>query len=190
LYPRWNLTGRPALPDLLASADLVHATSAVAVPPAADRQRLVVTVHDLAFLAAPSYFPRQWRQVYRTGLRATLRRADAIVTPSRATAEDLLTRTKVDPSRVHVIPEAAALPESTSDPSETLARLKCRARTSSRRDARAQEEPRPADPRVPPGRDDRRPPRARAGGPLGWHRQALMRELALKGRATSCSPVA
>ncbi len=71
LYPRWNLTGRPALPEPLASADLVHAASAVAVPPAGDRQRLVVTVHDLAFLAVPSYFPRQWRQVYRTGLRAT-----------------------------------------------------------------------------------------------------------------------
>ncbi len=182
LYPRWNLTGRPPLPAPLGDADLVHATSAVAVPPAGDGQKLVVTVHDLAFLAVPSYFPRQWRQVYRTGLRATIRRADAIVTPSRSTAEDLLSRTKVDPSRVHVIPEAAALPASDMDPEQALARLKV---------------PRPyilsvgtLEPRknlVRLVRAYRRvattgiPHALVLAGPLGWHRQALMRELALAG---------
>ena len=182
LYPRWNLTGRPPLPEPLASADLVHAASAVAVPPAAGPQRLVVTVHDLAFLAVPSFFPRQWRHVYRTGLRATLRRAHAIVTPSRATAEDLLSRTKVDPSRVHVIPEAAALPASEGDPDAAIARLKV---------------PRPyilsvgtLEPRknlVRLVRAYRRvattglPHALVLAGPLGWHRQALMRELALEG---------
>jgi glycosyltransferase involved in cell wall biosynthesis len=182
LYPRWNLTGRPSLPAPLGDADLVHAASAVAVPPAGDGQKLVVTVHDLAFLAVPSYFPRQWRQVYRTGLRATIRRADAIVTPSRSTAEDLLSRTKVDPSRVHVIPEAAALPTSLGDPDGALARLKV---------------PRPyilsvgtLEPRknlVRLVRAYRRvattgvPHALVLAGPLGWHRQALMRELALAG---------
>jgi len=182
LYPRWNLTGRPGLPAPLAGTDLVHAPSGVAVPPAAAGQKLVVTVHDLAFLATPSFFPRQWRQVYRTGLRATIRRADAIVTPSRATAEDLLTRTKVDPARVHVIPEAAALPESPGDPEEALSRLKV---------------PRPyilsvgtLEPRknlVRLVRAYRRvattgvPHALVLAGPIGWHQQALMREIALAG---------
>jgi glycosyltransferase involved in cell wall biosynthesis len=183
LYPRWNLTGRPPLPSPLSDADLVHAASAVAVPPAGDAQKLVVTVHDLAFLAVPSFFPRQWRQVYRTGLRATIRRADAIVTPSRSTAEDLLTRTKVDPSRVHVIPEAAAVPATADEnPERVLARLKI---------------PRPyilsvgtLEPRknlVRLVRAYRRvattglPHALVLAGPLGWHRQALMRELALAG---------
>ena len=167
LYPRWNLTGRPPLPAPLGDADLVHAASAVAVPPAGDGQKLVVTVHDLAFLAVPSYFPRQWRQVYRTGLRATIRRADAIVTPSRSTAEDLLSRTKVDPSRVHVIPEAAALPPSQADPDTGPG---------------PPEDPRPYSCRSAPwnrgrtlsgwsgptaGCDDRRPPRAGAGRAAG-----------------------
>jgi glycosyltransferase involved in cell wall biosynthesis len=182
LYPRWNLTGRPPLPGPLADADLVHAASAVAVPPAGDGHKLVVTVHDLAFLAVPSMFPRQWRQVYRTGLRATLRRADTIVTPSRSTAEDLLSRTKVDPSRVHVIPEAAALPSSDGDPDAVLARLKI---------------PRPfvlcvgtLEPRknlIRLIRAYRRvattgaPHALVLAGPLGWQRQALLRELALAG---------
>lgn len=182
LYPRWNLTARPSLPEPLASADLVHAASAVAVPPASGSQRLVVTVHDLAFLAVPSFFPRQWRQVYRTGLRATVRRAHAIVTPSRATAEDLLSRTKVDPSRVHVIPEAAALPTSAGDPDAALARLKVHRpyilsvgtlepRKNLVRLVRAYR--RVATTGVPHA--------LVLAGPLGWHRQALMRELALEG---------
>ncbi|MEX2101240.1 MAG: hypothetical protein WEA54_01770, partial [Actinomycetota bacterium] len=49
LYPRWDLFGRPALPESLRSADVLHATNPSAIPPAAGRQRLVVTVHDLAF---------------------------------------------------------------------------------------------------------------------------------------------
>src|SRR5262245_6234279 len=57
LYPRWNLLGRPPLPSTIRSSDLIHATSASAIPPAAGDQRLVVTVHDLAFELYPGMFP-------------------------------------------------------------------------------------------------------------------------------------
>src|SRR5204863_998543 len=124
LYPRWNLTARPSLPPALASMDLVHAPSAVAIPPAADGQRLVVTVHDLAFLVVPHVFPTVWRSLFRVGLRAAVRRADAIVAVSRNTAEDLLSRTKVDPAKVHVIPEAAAVPHVAGDGDAVVGRLK------------------------------------------------------------------
>jgi glycosyltransferase involved in cell wall biosynthesis len=123
LYPGWNVFGRPALPAPLASAEILHATSGVAVPPTATGQRLVVTIHDLAFLRFPALFPRRWRIVYRLGLRAAVRRADAILTPSRSTAEDLLSRTPVDPARVHITPLAASLPVARGDPTETLGRL-------------------------------------------------------------------
>ena len=184
LYPRWNLSGRPPLPEPLRAADLVHAPSSVAVPPAAGGQRLVVTVHDLATMAVPALFPPKWRQVYRAGLRAAVRRADAIVTPSRFTAEDLLSRTKVDPARVHVIPEGAALPEAPAgpDPDRALSRLRV---------------PTPyvlfvgtLEPRKNLVRLVRAYRRVAASGlphalvlagPLGWQRQALLRELALAG---------
>jgi glycosyltransferase involved in cell wall biosynthesis len=182
LYPRWNLAARPALPPSLRSAALVHAMSASAVPPVADGQRLVVTVHDLAFDRYPGMFPRTWRATYRLGLRAAVRRAHAIVTPSRNTAEDLLSRTDVDPKKLHVVPEAAALPPSDVNVGEALSRLKVRPpyvvfvgtiepRKNLVRLVRAYR--RVAATGVPHA--------LVLAGPLGWHHESLMRELVLEG---------
>jgi glycosyltransferase involved in cell wall biosynthesis len=123
LYPRWALTGRPPLPIELAGCDVVHATNHAAVPPAAEGQALVVTVHDLAFDRFPQAFPRSWRWLYRAGVRAASRRADAVVVPSRATAADLTRRHGVDATRVHVTPLASSLPTAGLDPSEVLRSL-------------------------------------------------------------------
>jgi glycosyltransferase involved in cell wall biosynthesis len=182
LYPRWDLLGRPALPASIRAADIVHATNHAAVPPAGDGQRLVVTVHDLAFDRFPALFPRSWRMLYRMGLRAAVRRADAIVAPSRSTAEDVLSRTGVDPRALHVVPLASALPSGTLDAEEVLARLKI---------------PTPyvlsvgtLEPRKNLVRLVRAYRRVAANGyphalvlvgPLGWHHEPLMRELALAG---------
>jgi glycosyltransferase involved in cell wall biosynthesis len=182
LYPRWNLTARPGLSAQLSSLDLVHAPSTVAVPPAGDRQGLVVTVHDLAFLVVPSAFPSRWRTMFRMGLRAAVKRADALIAPSRATAEDLLSRTKVDPAKVHVIPEAASLAWGEGDADETLTRLKV---------------PLPyllsvgtLEPRKNLVRLIRAYRRAASSGlphalvlagPMGWRHQTLLREIALSG---------
>lgn len=182
LYPRWDLTGRPPLPASLRSAEILHATNHVAVPPAGEGQRLVVTVHDLAFDHFPSLFPRTWRTLYRLGLRAAVRRADAILTPSRNTAEDVLSRTSVDPAKLHVVPLAASLPTGALDAEEVLARLKV---------------PSPyvlfvgtLEPRKNLVRLVRAYRRVAANGfphalvlagPLGWHHESLMRELSLQG---------
>lgn len=182
LYPRWDLTGRPALPPSLQAADVVHATNPAAIPPTAPGQKLVVTVHDLAFEYYPGMLPRMWRALYRLGVRAAVRRADAIITPSRNTAEDLLSRTKVDPERLHVAPLASSLEHGGADPDVTLARLKV---------------PEPyvlfvgtLEPRknlVRLIRAYRRvattglPHALVLAGPLGWRHDALMREIALSG---------
>ena len=78
LYPRWNLTGRPGLPRDLADAAVVHATNPAAIPPKRRGQRLVVTVHDLAFVRHPEMFPRDWRMLYRAGLRAVQARLNPV----------------------------------------------------------------------------------------------------------------
>jgi glycosyltransferase involved in cell wall biosynthesis len=123
LYPRWNLLGRPALPAPLDSADVVHSTNHAAVPPKRRGQRLVMTVHDLAFARFPAMFPRDWRMLYRAGLRAA-RRADAVVVPSEFTANELRERTRIDPAKVHVTPLASSLPlAETGGVEETLSRL-------------------------------------------------------------------
>ncbi|MBI2238282.1 MAG: glycosyltransferase family 4 protein [Actinobacteria bacterium] len=182
LYPRWDLAARPLLPASLAAADVVHATNPAAIPPAAPGQGLVVTVHDLAFEYYPGMFPRTWRMLYRLGLRAAVRRAGAIITPSRNTAEDLLSRTRVDPERLHVVPLAASLEVGSEGPEGALSRLKV---------------PRPyvlfvgtLEPRKNLVRLIRAYRRVAAtglphalvlAGPLGWSHQALLREIALTG---------
>jgi glycosyltransferase involved in cell wall biosynthesis len=182
LYPRWSLLGRPALPPALREADLLHATNHVAVPPAGEGQRLVVTVHDLAFVHFPELFPRAWRTLYRLGLRAAVRRADAMLTPSRNTAEDVLSRTGVDPGKLHVVPLASSLPMGALEPGEVLARLKV---------------PTPyvlfvgtLEPRKNLVRLVRAYRRVAANGlphtlvlvgPLGWQQEPLLREIALQG---------
>lgn len=123
LYPRWNVTGHPELPSALRSADVIHAPLPAAIPPHAPDQRLVVTIHDLAFEAFPETFPMKWRWLYRRGLRAASARADAIITPSHATADDLANR--APHPNVTVIPEAASLPHSPdTDPIEVITRLR------------------------------------------------------------------
>lgn len=107
LYPSWDLAGRPALPPALQALDLLHAPSPVAVPPPAPGQRLVVTVHDLAFRRYPRLFPARWLALFRLGTRRAARAADAILVPSHGTARDLRRYEPVDPRRIHVVPLAA-----------------------------------------------------------------------------------
>ncbi|HXF73011.1 MAG TPA: glycosyltransferase family 1 protein [Actinomycetota bacterium] len=182
LYPRWDLLGRPPLPEPLRALDLIHAPNPAAVPPTGRGQRLVVTVHDVAFLRLPGLFPATWRALYRAGLAAAVRRAHAILAPSRHTAEDLLERTRARPERIHVVPLAASLGRGAGDPERVLERLKV---------------PRPyvlfvgtLEPRKNLVRLVRAYRRAAAegirhalvlAGPLGWRHQPLQRELALRG---------
>ena len=181
LYPSWNVLGTPPLPPPLAEQDVIHAPSLVAVPPTGPGQRLVVTVHDLAFRVFPSLFPPAWRALFRTGLRRAARRADAIIAVSRSTATDLVRLARIDPGRLHVVPLASSLPEWDSDPEPVLDRLKI---------------PRPyllfvgtLEPRKNLVRLIRAYRRAAVrlphalvlAGTLGWRSKRLHRELALPG---------
>jgi glycosyltransferase involved in cell wall biosynthesis len=122
LYPRWDLLGRPRLPLAFDDMDVVHVTNPSGVAPVRG-QTLVVTVHDLAFEAFPNAFPQMWRRLYRAGTRAAARRADAILVPSHATADDLRAFTDVDPAKVHVTPLAATVLPDAPDPAVALERL-------------------------------------------------------------------
>jgi glycosyltransferase involved in cell wall biosynthesis len=124
LYPEWALMKRPALPERLAGLDILHSPVVAAVPPSGPGQRLVVTVHDLAFIVHPELYPRAWRLQYRAGLARAVRSADALIAISRHTAEDLARHTRVDRHRVHVVTPAASLSVSSPDVAEALARLK------------------------------------------------------------------
>jgi glycosyltransferase involved in cell wall biosynthesis len=63
---------------------------------------VVVTVHDLIPLLLPGY---SWRsRLLRAPGTRLLRRADAVIVPSRATAEDCARHAEVSPERIHVVP--------------------------------------------------------------------------------------
>lgn len=123
LYPSWALLRRPRLPSSLAGLDLLHAPSPSAVPPAGRGQRLVVTVHDLAFLEVPETFTPRWRIMFRLGFARTVRHADAVIAVSEATAADVLRRSRIDPGRVHVVAPGPSLDVGRADVDGTLNRL-------------------------------------------------------------------
>jgi glycosyltransferase involved in cell wall biosynthesis len=182
LYPSWALLGRPALPDPLGRADIVHAPLPSAVPPVGRRQRLVVTVHDLAFRLYPAMYPPPWRALYGLGLRRAIRHADMLLTCSSHTADDL-TRAGVPPRRIHVTWSAPSLPVGSDDAAAALDRLRI---------------PRPyvlfvgtLEPRKNVPRligayrkvvgDYGLPHALVLAGPRGWRAEAVDRELALPG---------
>lgn len=126
LYPFWDLTGRPALPEALSGIEVLHAPSPATVPPPGRGQRLVVTVHDVAFRVYPSLFPAPWRLLFRTGTRRAVKNADAVITVSEHTAGDLIRFYGADPEKLHVVPLAASLPTTAEDPAPALDRLNVR----------------------------------------------------------------
>jgi glycosyltransferase involved in cell wall biosynthesis len=87
----------PQLRDL----DVVHATS-VAVPPRSGA-KLVVTVHD----AAPILFPRAYtwrgRWFHRRGFAAAAARADLVITPTAAAADEVSRCTAIPRDRIRVV---------------------------------------------------------------------------------------
>jgi glycosyltransferase involved in cell wall biosynthesis len=83
--------------------------------------RVVVTVHDLIPFLFPADYP--WMRRERLLALRLLRRADAVITPSAATAADTARLAQVDPARITVVPhgvDAAYRPA----PATTLAELR------------------------------------------------------------------
>lgn len=69
----------------------------------------VLTVHDLAFRAMPEDIPGATGWKYRALVPRCARSAQAVICPSRFTADDLVSRCGVPGERVRVVPEAPAL---------------------------------------------------------------------------------
>jgi glycosyltransferase involved in cell wall biosynthesis len=75
--------------------------------PARSPVPVVATLHDLAFLERPGTLPLRHR-LYWNRVARRLPRADAVIAVSQATRAAALSRLPLDPSRVRVVPEAAA----------------------------------------------------------------------------------
>lgn len=103
LYELWNRFG---IADPLAvrgasrlvDVDVVHAPS-VAVPPRG-RVPLVVTVHDAAPVRFPETYPWRGRRFHALGFAAAAQRADAIIAPTAAAADEVAEYTSIPRERI------------------------------------------------------------------------------------------
>ena len=100
LYEAWHALRWPPVERATGPVDVVHAT-AVAVPPT--RAPLVVTIHDLAFLADPTQATRHGNRFFRRGLELARRHARLVLVPSEATAGECR-GAGFDPASIRVIP--------------------------------------------------------------------------------------
>lgn len=88
---------------LLGQVDVFHGPAFRLAPGRCSRAS-VVTIHDLAFLTHPEWFPdASGVEHYRRHTAEAVRKADRLVTVSAFTRDALLERYQVDPERVRVI---------------------------------------------------------------------------------------
>ena len=104
-FAGWSTVRRPKLPHDLDRAVVVHATNPATIPPVRGHQRLMVTIHDLAFLDQPQAFPAMWLRMYRRGVAIARDEAAAVLVPSEYVA-GRVREAGIEAARVHVTPLA------------------------------------------------------------------------------------
>lgn len=97
-------------------ADVLHVPNCFL--PTRRRPAGVVTIHDLAFEDHPQDFARTTALKYRAWTPRAAASADAIITPSAFTRDDIVRRYRIDPQKIHVIGEAPTLRLTDAPPPE------------------------------------------------------------------------
>jgi glycosyltransferase involved in cell wall biosynthesis len=92
---------------------LFHATAHLL--PRLTGARSVFTLHDVAYLRFPQHHLPKNRIYLRAMMPRFVRRADAVIAVSEATRRDALRFYRLDPAKIHVIPEGVD-PRFTPDP--------------------------------------------------------------------------
>ena len=101
LRAAWSRGEWPPVELLCGPVEVFHATNFV-LPPTG-RAAGVLTIHDLAYLGRPDTVSTA-SQAYRELVPRGLERADVVLTPSAAVAEQVCDAYRVDPGRVRVTP--------------------------------------------------------------------------------------
>src|SRR4029079_13586473 len=103
-------------------ADVVHFTNGML--PLVSPVPTVGTLHDMSLRLYPRYHPPRRVLLNRPLVDIAARRADAIITVSDSAKRDIVALYKLDPSRVHVVHEAAAPSFRPIDDPTTLDRVR------------------------------------------------------------------
>jgi alpha-1,3-rhamnosyl/mannosyltransferase len=118
VVPGWWTTVRAAVqrrlghdPELgmgrVQPCDVYHATNNI-FPYRIAASRHVLTIQDLTLLLFPEWHPADRLAAMVPALEPAVRAADHIITPSRATRNDLLKLLPADPARVSVVPDGVS----------------------------------------------------------------------------------
>lgn len=100
MYETWHALAWPRVERATGAVDVVHGT-AVAVPPT--RAPLVMTIHDLAFLADSTHATKHGNRFFRRGTDLARTRAARVIVPSEATAAECIDA-GFDPTILRVVP--------------------------------------------------------------------------------------
>jgi glycosyltransferase involved in cell wall biosynthesis len=119
LHLSWAAVRAPRLDRFTGPVALVHSLSPVT--PVPTRAPLVVTIHDLLPLHRPDWYARGPRWSNIRAFRHAADNAAAIITPSRAVADDVAARLGVEPDRLTVVPEGVDPAFAVSDPATVTA---------------------------------------------------------------------
>lgn len=92
-------------PDFLTKeADIIHSTDFVL--PASEKRPSVLTIHDVIFLKYPQFYTWRNRNYMKSVANFSIKRANAVITYSNATKNDLIDRLGVNEDKIIVIPLA------------------------------------------------------------------------------------
>jgi glycosyltransferase involved in cell wall biosynthesis len=97
----WKRLHWPPFEWFAGPADLYHFPN-FTIPPVG-RGRKVVTIHDMSFVRFPDFAEKKNLRYLSTVIRDTVARADAIITDSRFSADEIGTLLKVSPDRIFPI---------------------------------------------------------------------------------------
>jgi glycosyltransferase involved in cell wall biosynthesis len=95
----WEQTGLPLLAQQV-GANVLH--SPFYTCPLRAGCRVTVTVHDATFFTEPEHYDKTRRTFFRSAIRTSLRRADRIIVPSKATRDELIRLLDADPTVIDV----------------------------------------------------------------------------------------
>ena len=108
----WEQTGLPLLAQQV-GADVLH--SPYYTCPLRAACPVTVTVHDATFFTEPEHYDKTRGTFFRSAIRTSLRRAERVIVPSKATRDELIRLLDADPTRIDVAyhgvdPEAFHVP--------------------------------------------------------------------------------
>jgi glycosyltransferase involved in cell wall biosynthesis len=95
----WEQTGLPLLAQQI-GAQVLH--SPFYTCPLRSSCPVTVTVHDATFFTEPEHYDKSRRTFFRSAIKTSLRRAERVIVPSKATRDELIRLLGADPTRLDV----------------------------------------------------------------------------------------